>query len=1754
MTDKQKDELRKIRGVKKSALTRACNGVPQLLLEMVDKEEIMDRFKTLKHKFGELEAAHDEYCSILTDEADLDESEKYLEEARGPYLAALKDLRGWITENESEKSDDASSVKEDKKGSDIDPSEFMQYVNLPRIEIETFDGDPMSYHRFMTLFMEHVDRTKFDDASKLSRLLHYTKGDAKRAIEHCILSGSKGYQRALEILDRRFGDADKITQKILCELKNGKSVNSPKELQKFSDELRGGVEVLANLKRVGEIDTQSSIAEILNRLQPFVHTRWRKEVAKTKRHYGGYPDLGHFIDFIEELAEEQNDPIYGVDSVFRTKVQKEIKPKKTSSYGTSTSTAGSTGGSRGNSGGNSSNDSSNTIGGASGSTLVAGSGATSGGAEVKKKWVVKIPCVVCNEMHKVLYCDQFRKLSVKERIEVVKKHNLCEVCLLGNHSTENCRRTTTCGVSGCVKRHTRFIHVDEPSGGQDVKTAQLTQCKTALSSSTEIGAVMVPTVTVNVNGKEDVLALLDNASNTTFCTQRLVDSLGLKGKSVTYRLNTLSASNEIKDTNVVQLALTSNDGTKMLKVANVHVVKEIPVNMPQINVNGYEHLKGLVKHSSVIDQVDLLIGQDNAEALIPLEVKRGQKGEPFAVRTLFGWSINGPIDVAGVANHKVVSHFICSTELAKDLGKIWDIENGEHSDTAAWSLEDEGVIKLWEEKVRIDGGHYELPIPWKPGIVFPNNRCVALFRFQSLLKSLEKRQLVDRYGQEIQKLLDSGYAEPVPCSVSSGDRIWYLPHHAVVTPKKPDKVRVVFDCASKYQGESLNDKAFQGPDLTNKLVNVLLRFREHPIAIMADIEAMYHQVKIPSYDRDALRFLWIDGDRNIVEYRMTSHLFGGVWCASSSTYALRHVLVDNQVDSLIQQAIQNSFYVDDYLDSVQSVDAAKTLVFGTKDTLKVGGFNLTKFISSDQSVVESIPEMDRAKEVKEFNSDSQSKALGVHWDVTCDELYYKVDIVLDRPVTKRNMLSVVASVYDPLGLVSPVVVSGRLILQDVVRLKVDWDEKVETEEILTKWKQWTSGLVSHIHRFRFSRCITPVEVGRFTMELHHFCDASNVAFGTCAYLRCVTDTGQVHTTLIASKSRVSPLKPMTIPRMELQAAVLAAKLDKQLRTEMRLEIKTSHFWSDSQIVLAYLRNQTSRFQVFVANRVNLILSLTEASQWRHISGEENPADLITRVQNPATMNLDKWQFGPQFLREVTRDWPDCESEHDLSSDPEVKKVVNSHVIDVEKHPLEVLCRHYSKWRKLVRAVAIWRRPILIKRAMMQPDKKDLSLKEIKEAELVLVMHVQRQCYQDELVRLKSGSALLMSSPVRSLDPVLNKDGLLCVGGRLRHAELSDAEKHPVLIPHNHPVAKLIVREAHEISHLGTEWTLSFLRKKFWVTRARILLKQIKQQCVVCKKLYAMPMEQRMADLPVERLMANGSPFQFVGCDCFGPFYVKYGRAEIKRYGLLCTCLAVRAIHLEVLDDMSTDSFLMGFRRFNARRGSPDKVLCDNGTNFVGAQGEMDKCKQDLDFSKIQAFGVKSNIEWQFNPPYASHMGGVWERMIRTTRRVLVAVLKGARLTDDLLRTVFAEVEAIVNSRPLTKMSEDVDDISPLTPNHFLLLRGSVTPAPGVFTEADKYRRRWRYAQHLANQFWSRWVKEYLPSLQGRVKWQDSKENLKKGDIVLLLEENVPRRLWPLGLVLEATKGRDGLVRSVRVRTRSTTLVRPITKIVSLEAG
>ena len=329
------------------------------------------------------------------------------------------------------------------------------------------------------------------------------------------------------------------------------------------------------------------------------------------------------------------------------------------------------------------------------------------------------------------------------------------------------------------------------------------------------------------------------------------------------------------------------------------------------------------------------------------------------------------------------------------------------------------------------------------------------------------------------------------------------------------------------------------------------------------------------------------------------------------------------------------------------------------------------------------------------------------------------------------------------------------------------------------------------------------------------------------------------------------------------------------------------------------------------------------------------------------------------------------------------------------------------------------------------------------------------------------------------------------------------------------------------------------------------------RCVRCRWLRGRALGQKMAELPWSRT-AVVPPFTYCGVDVFEPVLIKQGKKNLKRYGVLFTCFSLRAVHIELAATLETDSFIQALTRFIDRRGAVREIRSDNGTNFVGAENELRKAMEEIDHKKVGEFlaeGSCDYITWERNTPHASHMGGVWERQIRTVKSVLTSLLKSSprKLDEESLRTFLTDAEAIVNSRPLSLESIHDPEVTPLTPNQILTMKTVVaSPPPGVFQSEGVYaRKRWRVVQHLADSFWRRWKREYLQLLQNRQKWTGEQRNLQVGDVVMLKEEGHARGRWPMGRVVEVHPSDDGLVRSVTLRVRGVNLKRPVHKTVLL---
>ena len=716
--------------------------------------------------------------------------------------------------------------------------------------------------------------------------------------------------------------------------------------------------------------------------------------------------------------------------------------------------------------------------------------------------------------------------------------------------------------------------------------------------------------------------------------------------------------------------------------------------------------------------------------------------------------------------------------------------------------------------------------------------------------------------------------------------------------------------------------------------------------------------------------------------------------------------------------------------------------------------------------------------------------------------------------TKRGVLSTIASLYDPLSFVCPIVLEPKVLFQQLCRQKFGWDVSISDPE-LEKWQRWLNRLqeLSHI---QIPRCFTPKNLSALkSIEIHNFADASSYAYAACLYLHLVDTDDNIFCAFVIAKSRLAPIKAVSIPRLELIAAVLAVRLNALVKGELKFDVYQSYFWIDSTAVLLSILNRSKRFPIFVANRLAIIEQSSDSSEWHFLPSKLNAADLPSRgLMDKPIDCLNSWLKGPQFLRESKALWPQFPVKLDAQFPKEFSPLkhptVFSNIATENDCAILRLIERCSSLYKLKRLMALLLRcqtkfSRRTKISKLEPPDLSLSVDELRCAETELIKFLQRAHFPDVFAQPRHAEQIVTKNLLRylqKLHPVIF-DGVLRVGGRLGGAPVDFDSKHPVILPQHSHFTELVIREHHAlVGHSGANHTWASLRQKFWIVKEGAAVRSSIEHCVLCKKRNSSLNKQFMADLLPCRLQVNEPPFYNVGVDYFGPFLIKQKRSLVKRYGCLFTCLSMRAVHIEIANSLTADSFINALRRFIARRGKPDHIYSDNGSNFVGANCILRESLDELNQKSLNQFCCQQEIKWTFNPPTASHMGGAWERMIRSVRKILTALTRDQALDDEAFSTFITEVEGILNSRPLVPiMFDDSTQNEPLTPNHLLLLRGTANLPPGLFSKRDCYaRRRWAQVQFLSNQFWCRWVNEFIPNLTQRQKWFQPERNVQVGDV------------------------------------------------------
>ncbi|XP_058835287.1 uncharacterized protein LOC131692322 [Topomyia yanbarensis] len=1040
----------------------------------------------------------------------------------------------------------------------------------------------------------------------------------------------------------------------------------------------------------------------------------------------------------------------------------------------------------------------------------------------------------------------------------------------------------------------------------------------------------------------------------------------------------------------------------------------------------------------------------------------------------------------------------------------------------------------------------------------------------------ELRKIV---SEQIIEYQERGYAHKATTEElreTNSKRVWYLPLGVVRNPRKPNKVRVVWDAAATVAGISLNSALLKGPDLHTPLLSVLCRFRQKQFAIAGDIRQMFHQLLIREEDRQSQRFLWRTDTASAPDVYVMDVATFGATCSPCSAQYVKNTNAMEFADRYPEAslAIINNTYVDDYLDSRDTVEEVVSLACNVRTIHSEAGFEIRNWQSNSEQVLTRVGG-ETSNVIKHFTSEKTTVAervLGMIWipneDVFAFTAQFRPDLHLlltgDTIPTKRQVLQVVMSLFDPLGIIATFTIHGKILIQDLWRSGIGWDDPIRDADFAS-WQRWVK-LTPELDRVKIPRCYFPNydQHSYQSLQLHVFVDASELAYCCVAYFRIVDGDGTARCSLVASKAKVTPLRPQTIPKNELNAAVMGVRLMKTISDAHNLPIQKRFIWTDSTTVLSWLKADPRKYRPYVAFRVAEILTETKLEEWHWVPTRMNIADEATKWGGgPCFDPHSCWFRGPDFLLLPESQWP--MSKFNFEEPTEELRAVHVH-LEVQDQTV-VAFSDFSRFEDLLKRLAYVHHFVnkcrLQKRTPVQTRIALLNQEDYKAAERSLWRMVQAEAYREEIKILKSNAQLPINqhrqlanaSTLKALSPFIDEDGVLRLESRI------DPEatyycfdfRNPVILPRQSYVTELLILRTHQrYGHGNKETVLNEIKQRFYVPKLRSLISTVVKKCMWCRVYRARPSEPRMAPLPQVRVCPYIRPFTFTGVDYFGPLVVKRGRTNVKRWVALFTCLTVRAVHLEVVHSLSAESCKMALRRFIDRRGTPQQIFSDNSTNFRGAAREIAEEIKNIN-RELAGIFTNAETEWHFIPPSAPHMGGVWERKVRSVKEAFKVLSHRDKLDDEGFVTLMTEVEMMINSHPLTFVPLETPDQEVITPNKFLLMSsaGGNNPNKIPIQLETSLRTNWKLMQHLLNQFWSRWIKAYLPTIARRTKWFSHTKPLQTGDLVIVVNESV-RNGWIRGRVIKVYEGPDGQVRKVDVETNAGTLQRPAIKVALLD--
>lgn len=1378
----------------------------------------------------------------------------------------------------------------------------------------------------------------------------------------------------------------------------------------------------------------------------------------------------------------------------------------------------------------------------------------------------------CTEKHLLQACPIYQSSTVNQRWEVVKRHHRCRKCLRASHHTDDCKKPNGQSCDKCKRNHHRSLHNDKKESVNSSDAVATPTIEESISTKNnnvqgrsatiekkiKMASAICPVQIVKIRNSDgdfvECLALLDSGSNTTLLSKKFAKQLGLKGTDSHLTMNLAGGKCKSEKSTALQINLVPVSEPSIQKTILVYTVDKPCSSATTISKNTvcqYQHLKDVAEELYLSGgSVDLLIGTNFADAFMDIHVLSGEPGEPIAKRNCFGWYLLGQFNSDSTNNNQtriqtvnvgtVSAEENIKTLLQQDQIGVKPTRFCTCSDD---TLRENNFVKSLTDSTNIVEGRVQVKMPWKKeGPPEQSNYDIALKRMHSAEKSFQKKNCFNDVNKEVEKLVEQGFVTIVPQeNIDHNQPEWFLPLQAVFTPEKSTKIRLVFDASSKgHDGRSLNDYLEKGPNYINNLPDVLLAWRWDTVAYSGDIRKMFNQISVHPDDQVFFRFLWRkDQSAQPTVYQWLRLSFGNKPAPDIATNSINMLARTSQdvLPEAAEELLQHA-YVDDIAGSKEQMIQAKQITEDIDKILARGCFQIKEWHSN-------------SKEIDQSDGEESVDILGHRWNKVDDTFSFKKDEIstVKGELTKRHCLSLLAKLWDPLGLVTPVTIKFRIDLQELWSAGFDWDN-ILPNEIQMQWMK-NLKMINQLFTSSFNRQLKPHNaVGQ--PEVHGFSDAGDLAFGAVIFLRWLLNDSSYHVVPVLVKAFVTPLKKKSIPRLELLGCLTLARMYDACIKALnfaRIQECKRHFWVDSSTVLSWIKTPPRDFRPYVSVRVAEVQETVGSNDFSYIPSKENPADALTR--GISIENLEKWMQGPAFLSLPESQWPEFTRVSMPTPDENVKQDVEKEkrprkntvqtecstvkadkIEDMKDNPilahLLMSCSTFSKMRRTL---------AYVKRFSLNAQGKSKMTGPITVQELI---NSENQLFRWCQVHL-------IPSQISQLTPIPDENNLMRAHGRLEKITTLPREmKNPIVLPGKHKLVELLLQHIHKSrGHCGYKSLIHESRKKFWIVGVREIAKRLTRSCVLCKKLRKKPLEQLMGQLPNLRVATGQAAFTNTALDMFGPLQIRLNRKTLKESQVIIfACMTTRAIHLELVTDRSTDTFLMAFRRFASLRGHPKVCYSDCGTNFVGAQNYLN------DISKIQntlTEDFSCDLHWEWNTPKASHQNGVVETLIKSVRQALNASCKDNSYTEEQWRTILYEVTYLVNGRPLYPSSNEIWERPPITPNDLLIGNHQQAPQPASEDRINP-RDLTKSTQQRIYEFWRCWMKYFAPNLLPRNKWFHTKENIQDGDVVLEIDPNHKRSKWKMGLITATYPGSDGLIRKVKIKTEKGEYYRPIHKL------